>query len=160
MLHCKWKSERCAPGAPRFTPRVQVQSKSEPEPQSRLRFEAGPAYATWTWGAIQVHTRFSRFLHQTMDSLHQSTQTISWNYLFILVTLWARGSYFGTKHLEQTILSYTHFIKNSPSQPRQHYIHVHRWQAMKIYCMSQQVDIFWKDQDMNSNFKIVSKDVL
>ena len=29
--------------------------------------------------------------------------------------------YFGPKHLEQTTLSYVHFIENAQAKPRQHY---------------------------------------
>lgn len=37
----------------------------------------------------------------------------------------ADGSYFGCKHLEQTILIYLHFIENGQAKLRQHYAKVH-----------------------------------
>ena len=37
------------------------------------------------------------------------------------MTLKAKGSYLGPKHLEQITLSYTRFIENGQAKPRQHY---------------------------------------
>ena len=37
------------------------------------------------------------------------------------MTLGAEGSHFGPKHLEETILSYLHFIEIGQAKPRQHY---------------------------------------
>ena len=45
----------------------------------------------------------------------------SCKYLWRLVTPKAEGSYFGTNHLEQTTMSYVHFIENAQAKPRQHY---------------------------------------
>ena len=38
------------------------------------------------------------------------------------MTLKAKGSYFEPKHLEQTTLSYVHFIENAQAKPWQHYL--------------------------------------
>ena len=40
--------------------------------------------------------------------------------MLIFVTPKAKGSYFGPKHLEQTNLSYVHFIENAQAKPSQH----------------------------------------
>ena len=40
------------------------------------------------------------------------------------MTLKAKGSYLGPKHLEQITLSYTHFIENAQAKPSQHYMRV------------------------------------
>ena len=42
----------------------------------------------------------------------------SLKYLHGLVTPKAKGSYFGPKHLQQTTLSYIHFIDNTQAKPR------------------------------------------
>ena len=39
-----------------------------------------------------------------------------------MLTLKAEWSYFGPKHLEQTTLSYIHFIENAQPNPSQHYL--------------------------------------
>ena len=55
----------------------------------------------------------------------------------------AEGSYFGTQHLEQTTLSYMHFIENPQAKPGQHY-----WKLLlKIWDMLLvllKVSNFWK----------------